>query len=86
MSYLDDTVKVVKYDGVEATEENVANGTYPVWAYEHMYTKGEPNEVVKAFLEFMASEEVQNNDVVELGYIPASKMQVTRDLDGNITK
>lgn len=86
LSYLDDSVKVVKYDGVEATEENVANGTYPVWAYEHMYTKGEPNEVVKAFLEFMASEEVQNNDVVELGYIPASKMQVTRDLDGNITK
>ncbi|MNC80910.1 Phosphate-binding protein PstS 1 precursor [compost metagenome] len=51
-----------------------------------MYTKGEPNEAVKAFLDFMASDEVQNNDVVELGYIPVSKMQVTRDLDGNITK
>lgn len=86
LSYLDDSIKVVKYDGVEATEENVANGTYPVWAYEHMYTKGEPNELVKTFLEFMASEEVQNNDVVELGYIPANKMQVKRDLDGNITK
>ncbi|SDF63111.1 phosphate ABC transporter substrate-binding protein, PhoT family [Fontibacillus panacisegetis] len=86
LSYLDDSVKVVKYDGVEATEENVANGTYPVWAYEHMYTKGEPNDVVKAFLEFMASDEVQNKDVVELGYIPVSKMEVTRDLDGNITK
>ncbi|MNI58250.1 Phosphate-binding protein PstS 1 precursor [compost metagenome] len=86
MSYLNDSVKTVKYDGVEATEENVTNGSYPVWAYEHMYTKGEPNGAVKAFLEFMASEEVQNNDVVELGYIPASKMQVTRDVDGNITK
>lgn len=86
LSYLGDTVKAVKYDGVEASEENVANGTYPVWAYEHMYTKGEPNEAVKAFLEFMASDEVQNNDVVELGYIPVSKMQVKRDLDGNITK
>jgi len=86
LSYLDDSVTTVKYEGVEATEENVANGTYPVWAYEHMYTKGEPNEVAKAFLEFMASEEVQNGDVVELGYIPASKMQVKRDLEGNITK
>ncbi|MNZ57807.1 Phosphate-binding protein PstS 1 precursor [compost metagenome] len=86
LSYLNDSVKTVKYDGVEATEENVTNGSYPVWAYEHMYTKGEPNGAVKAFLEFMASEEVQNNDVVELGYIPASKMQVTRDVDGNITK
>lgn len=86
LSYLDDSVTTLKYDGVEATEENVANGTYPVWAYEHMYTKGEPNEVVKAFLDYMTSEEVQNGDVVELGYIPASKMQVKRDVDGNITK
>lgn len=86
LSYLDETVKTVKYDGVEATEENVTNGTYPVWAYQHMYTKGEPNEVVKAFLDFMMSPEVQENDVVELGYIPASKMQIVRDIDGNVTK
>ncbi|WP_334075905.1 MULTISPECIES: phosphate ABC transporter substrate-binding protein [Paenibacillus] len=86
LSYLDEKVKTVKYEGVEATEENVANGTYPVWAYEHMYTKGEPNEVVKAFLDYMVSDEIQNADVVELGYIPAGKMQVKRDLDGNITK
>lgn len=88
LSYLDETVKAVKYEGVEATVDNVANGTYPVWAYEHMYTKGEPNEVVKAFLDYMVSPEVQgdNGDVVELGYIPISKMQVKRDVDGNITK
>lgn len=88
LSYLDETVKAVKYEGVEATVDNVANGTYPVWAYEHMYTKGEPNEVVKAFLDYMVSPEVQgdNGDVEELGYIPISKMQVKRDVDGNITK
>jgi phosphate transport system substrate-binding protein len=86
LSYLDESVKVVKYEGVEAIEDNVANGTYPVWAYEHMYTKGEPNAAVKAFLDYMISEEVQNGDVVELGYIPASKMQVKRDVEGNITK
>ncbi|MCM3038613.1 phosphate ABC transporter substrate-binding protein [Paenibacillus motobuensis] len=86
LSYLDDSIKAVKYEGVDPTEDNVANGTYPVWAYEHMYTKGEPNEIVKAFLDYIASDEIQNKDVVELGYIPASKMQVTRDIDGNITK
>jgi phosphate transport system substrate-binding protein len=86
LSYLDDTVKAVKYEGVDATADNVANGTYTVWAYEHMYTKGEPNEAVKAFIDYMLSDEVQNADVVELGYIPASKMQVSRDVDGNITK
>ncbi|WP_435921768.1 phosphate ABC transporter substrate-binding protein [Paenibacillus sp. DYY-L-2] len=88
LSYLDDKVKTVKYEGVEATVDNVANGTYPVWAYEHMYTKGEPNEIVKAFLDYIVSDEVQGDegDVVELGYIPIKKMQVTRDVDGNITK
>ncbi|GGF92064.1 phosphate-binding protein [Paenibacillus aceti] len=86
LSYLDESIKAVKYEGVEPTEDNVANGTYPVWAYEHMYTKGEPSEIVKTFLDYMLSDEVQNKDVVELGYIPASKMQIKRDVDGNITK
>ncbi|MEC0369028.1 phosphate ABC transporter substrate-binding protein [Paenibacillus chibensis] len=86
LSYLDDKVKVVKYEGVEATVENVASGKYPVWAYEHMYTKGEPKPEVKAFLDYIASDAVQSGDVVELGYIPVSKMEVKRDVDGNISK
>jgi phosphate transport system substrate-binding protein len=86
LSYLNDTIKSIQYDGIDATVEKVISGEYPVWAYEHMYTKGEPNEVVKAFLEYMTSDEVQNGAVVELGYIPASQMQVSRDVDGNVTK
>ncbi|PWV99383.1 phosphate ABC transporter substrate-binding protein (PhoT family) [Paenibacillus cellulosilyticus] len=86
LSYLDDSVQALKYDGVEATVDNVTNGSYPVWAYEHMYTKGEPDAATKAFLDYIASEEVQNGDVVELGYIPASKMEVKRDAAGNVTK
>lgn len=85
LSYLDDSVVTVKYEGVEANEENVANGTYPVWAYQHMYTKGEPTGAVKAFLDYMLSDAVHDN-IVDLGYIPVSKMEVKRDVDGNITK
>ncbi|MBO7744262.1 phosphate ABC transporter substrate-binding protein [Paenibacillus sp. MWE-103] len=86
LSYLDDTVKTVKYEGVEAKEDNIVNGTYPVWAYEHMYTKGEPDAATKALLDYIMSDEVQNADVVELGYIPVTKMQVKRDAAGNVTK
>ncbi|MDF9841189.1 MULTISPECIES: phosphate ABC transporter substrate-binding protein [unclassified Paenibacillus] len=86
LSYLDDTVKTLNYDGVVPSVDNVVSGEYPVWAYEHMYTNGEPNEVVKAFLDYMLTDEVQNGDVVELGYIPANAMQVSRDVDGNVTK
>ncbi|MCQ6559871.1 phosphate ABC transporter substrate-binding protein [Paenibacillus mendelii] len=85
-SYLDDSVKTMKYDGVEAKEETVIDGSYPVWAYQHMYTKGEPDAAMKAFLDYMVSDSVQNADVVELGYIPVNKMQVTRDVEGNVTK
>ncbi|MFB9330132.1 phosphate ABC transporter substrate-binding protein [Paenibacillus aurantiacus] len=85
-SYLDDTVKAVKYDGVEASEATVIDGTYPVWAYEHMYTKGEPDAATKAFLDYMLTDEVQNGDVTELGYIPVNKMTVTRAVDGTVTK
>lgn len=88
LSYLDDSVTAVKYEGVDATVDNVAKGTYPVWAYEHMYTKGEPDAATKAFLDYMVSEDVQNDegDVVEMGYIPISKMEVKRDAAGAVTK
>ncbi|MBY0009716.1 phosphate ABC transporter substrate-binding protein PstS family protein [Paenibacillus typhae] len=85
LSYLDDTVKTLNYDGVEPSVDNVVSGEYPVWAYQHMYTNGEPNEVVKAFLDYMLTDEVQNGDVVDLGYIPANAMQVSRDVEGNVT-
>jgi len=85
LSYLDDSITALKYEGVEATPDNVASGKYPVWAYEHMYTKGEPDAATKAFLDYVMSDEIQNNDVTELGYIPISKMQVVRDVDGNVT-
>ncbi|MDP4097883.1 phosphate ABC transporter substrate-binding protein PstS family protein [Paenibacillus sp. P96] len=86
LSYLDDTVTSLKYDGVEANVENVEKGDYPVWAYEHMYTKGDPQPHVKAFLDYILSDTVQQADVVDLGYIPVGGMQVTRDVDGNVTK
>jgi phosphate transport system substrate-binding protein len=50
-----------------------------------MYTKGEPNEIAKAFLDYMVSDEVQNGAVTKLGYIPVSKMQIERDIEGKIT-
>lgn len=86
LSYIDNTVTALKYDGVEANVESVEQGKYPVWAYEHMYTKGEPKEHVKAFLDYILSDEIQKSDVVDLGYIPVSGMKVKRDADGNITK
>lgn len=86
LSYLDDSLKAIQYDGVDASVENVESGKYPVWAYEHMYTKGEPDAATKALLDYMLTDEVQNGDVKDLGYISISGMQVKRDVEGKITK
>ncbi|MGB9802354.1 phosphate ABC transporter substrate-binding protein [Desulfofundulus sp.] len=86
LSYIDNSVKALKLDGVEPTVQNIANGKYPVWAYEHMYTKGEPAGLKKAFLDYMHSEEVQGQLVEKMGYIPITRMQVERDAQGNVTR
>lgn len=80
LSYLQEenpNVKTVKLDGVEPTLENTYNGTYPVWGYEHMYTKGEPNDVAKAFLDYIMGDKY-GEAVEKMGYGVTSKMQVER--------
>ncbi|HJC48284.1 MAG TPA: phosphate ABC transporter substrate-binding protein [Candidatus Lachnoclostridium pullistercoris] len=78
LSYLTDDagVATVAIDGVEPTLENTYNGTYPVWTYEHMYTKGEPSEAAAAFLEYIMSDDYGTR-MEELGYGVSSKMTVT---------
>ena len=79
LSYLvnNKDVATVAVDGVEPTLENTYNGTYPIWGYEHMYTKGEPTGAVKAFLDFIMSDEY-GKAIGAQGYGVTSKMQVQR--------
>lgn len=79
LSYLvnNQDVATVSVDGVAPTLENTYNGTYPVWGYEHMYIKGEPNATVKAYLDFIMSDEYGKSMEAQ-GYGVTSKMQVQR--------
>ena len=80
LSYLmnNNTVTPLAIDGVEPTLNNVYNGKYPVWGYEHMYTKGEATGAVKAFIDFIMSKDY-SADIEKQGYGVASKMKVTRE-------
>lgn len=80
LSYLmnSNTVTPLAIDGVEPTLDNVYNGKYPVWGYEHMYTKGEATGAVKAFIDFIMSKDY-SADIEKQGYGVASKMKVTRE-------
>ena len=74
-AYANQNVKVLKLDGVEYTQENVASKKYTLFSEEHMYTKGEPNKQTKAFLDYMLSDEFQNKHVEEMKFMPVNKMK-----------
>ena len=79
LSYLvnNKDVATIAIDGVEPTLENTYNGKYPVWGYEHMYTKGEAKGAVKAFLDYIVSDKYAG-ELEKQGYAVTSKMTVQR--------
>ncbi|GMA08980.1 phosphate ABC transporter ATP-binding protein [Tetragenococcus halophilus subsp. flandriensis] len=85
-SYVTNDVDTLTIDNVKPTDENVKTNDWPIWSYEHMYTKGEPKALTKEFMDYILSEDVQENLVGELGYIPVSQMEVERDANGDIVE
>jgi phosphate transport system substrate-binding protein len=65
---MNDTVKPVAIDGVEASTDNVKNGTYTVVRPFNIATKGEPSELAAEFIGFILSADGQA--VIGESYIP----------------
>lgn len=65
---VDDTVKSVTVDGVKASPDTVADKSYPFSRSLHMFTKGEPNDLEQAFLDFVLSDEFQQETVAKEFY------------------
>ncbi|WP_159723689.1 phosphate ABC transporter substrate-binding protein PstS family protein [Enterococcus sp. CSURQ0835] len=84
LSYVDDSLQALNLDGVAPTEKNIATNKWPIWSYEHMYTKGKPSEKVAKFLDYMTSKEIQNGPVKKLGYLPITEMKIERAADGTV--
>ncbi|HHV39643.1 MAG TPA: phosphate ABC transporter substrate-binding protein [Tepidimicrobium sp.] len=65
---LNEDVKALKIDGVEASKENVINDTYTL-ARPFLYlTESEPQGLVKSFIDFVLSQEGQK--IVEVKFVP----------------
>ena len=65
---LNDTVKAVKIDGVDASVENIKNGTYTVNRPFNLAVKGELSDAAQDFLNYIMSAEGQTV-IEENGYI-----------------
>jgi len=74
-AYLKDTVKALKFNGVAYSPDAVANGQYPIYSFEHMYTKGEATGTVKLFLDYITSKDFQDKNVEKSGFIPVGKVK-----------
>lgn len=85
-AYVDSSVKSLQLNGFKANAKNVATNDWPIWSYEHMYTKDKPTGLTKEFLDYMFSDEVQQNIVTRMGYISINDMEVVKSHDGKVTK
>ena len=85
-SYVDQTVQDLSLNHVAPTEDNVTTNRWKIWSYEHLYTKGQPTGLTKAFIAYVQSPAVQNTLVRQLGYLSPNQMMVERNATGQITQ
>lgn len=71
-SFTDATVKAIKVDGVEPTEANVENGSYPVSRSLYFFTKGEPQGAASAYIDEVLSDRMAQT-IRDAGYIPLGR-------------
>ncbi|WP_406670493.1 PstS family phosphate ABC transporter substrate-binding protein [Methanolobus sp. ZRKC4] len=74
-AYLDESTKAISLDSgegfVEATEENIISGDYPLARPLQYYTNGEPEGLTKEYIDFVMSPTGQAI-VSEVGYFPVA--------------
>jgi phosphate transport system substrate-binding protein len=68
-------VKALKYNKVEANNDNVINGSYPVFAYGYYLTKGQPTGKVKEFIDYVQSNNFQEKNLKAMDFIPITAIK-----------
>lgn len=71
LGYVTDTIKVLEIDGVAASVESAKDGSYPISRYLYMYSNGDVDGVMEAYLDWILSSEGQAI-VTDQGFVPLS--------------
>ena len=69
IGHLDDSIKALILDGMTPSQENAKNGSYKITRLLYMNTKGRPEGLVKAFIDYIHSPE-GDEIIAKAGYIP----------------
>jgi len=69
----DKPVTVLAVNGVTPTDDTIRTGKYPIWSYEHVFTKGSSNAAVEAFIKYIST---NTNAIEKLGFIAVHTMKV----------
>jgi phosphate transport system substrate-binding protein len=85
LSFKDDELVTLSLKGadggvVDPTDANIESGEFPIWSYEHMFTKGEATGQAKAFIDYVLAPGFQKTVLPTVkGFIPVTDMKVTKD-------
>ena len=82
----DQNIQKMSIDHVKPDNKNIPTNKWPLWSYEHMYTKGKPNKATAAFIKYVLGKKVQTELVPKIGYISIHEMKVSRDSQNKVTK
>jgi phosphate transport system substrate-binding protein len=66
-------VKSLTLNGIEATDENIIDGTYPIARALHLLTNGIPEGAPLEYIDFVLSEQVQEGAVRDAGFLPITE-------------
>lgn len=81
LGYIDEKVKALKVNGVEANVANVGDGSYPIARNLNMYTDGNPTGIAEEFLKYIDSTEGQQI-VSDEGFVPKTATGAYTTVDG----
>jgi phosphate transport system substrate-binding protein len=84
LSFKDDDLVTISIKGdagvMDPSDANIESGGYPIWSYEHMFTKGEATGGAKAFIDYVMSPDFQKSVLPSVkGFIPVTDMKMARD-------
>ena len=78
--YATTSVRALAIDGVQATEDNVETGAYPISRDLYFFTNGDPQGEAYGYISYVLSDEMDQT-IRDAGYIPAHKSSVAEGSD-----